>query len=246
MPFKPNLANCLLFSQLWLIGVMDPILREIDEALRRKGMSDAAASKLAVGNFSLIKNMRSARSEDKRYNYQSLERLAEVLDLECYFGPRRDSGPVEVIDKDAEYAHIPVHDVFLAAGAGATNDAEEIVDALAFRRDWLRRIGLDPSKAAIARARGDSMQPSIWDGDLLLIDRNRTMPPVPAQTERPKRMSVFALLHDGEAKVKRLQMIDKGLAMLVSDNPDHPPCLVSPESLQIIGKVVWWGHTSKD
>lgn len=225
---------------------MDPILSVIDEALARKGLSDAAASKLAVGHPSLIKNLRMPRDGEKRYNLPSLRKLAEVLDLEFYFGPRRDSGLVEVIDKDAEYAHIPVHDVFLAAGAGATNDAEEIVDALAFRRDWLRRIGLDPSKAAIARARGDSMQPSIWDGDLLLIDRNRIMPPVPAQTDRPKRMPVFALLHDGEAKVKRLQMIDKGLAMLLSDNPDHQPCLVTPESLQIIGKVVWWGHTSKD
>lgn len=222
--------------------VKDRLRDEIEKALVQKGLSARQVSLEVVGHDGLIRDLRAGRS----LGADRVAALAEVLDLEFYFGPRRDSGPVEVIDKDAEYAHIPVHDVFLAAGAGATNDAEEIVDALAFRRDWLRRIGLDPSKAAIARARGDSMQPSIWDGDLLLIDRNRTMPPMPAKADRPKRMPVFALLHDGEAKVKRLHLIDKGLAMLLSDNPDHQPCLVTPESLQIIGKVVWWGHTSKD
>lgn len=70
---------------------MDPVLAVIDEALLRAGLSDSAASKLAVGNYALIKNMRSARSDDKRYSYQALEQLARVLDLECYFGPKRRS-----------------------------------------------------------------------------------------------------------------------------------------------------------
>lgn len=40
---------------------MDPILATIDLALKRKGLSDAAASKLAVGHPSLIKNLRMPR-----------------------------------------------------------------------------------------------------------------------------------------------------------------------------------------
>ena len=69
---------------------IDEILARIDEALARKGLSDAAASKLAAGNPALIKNLRLSRAtkpEDKRTNFHALRRIAEVLDLECYFGP---------------------------------------------------------------------------------------------------------------------------------------------------------------
>lgn len=172
--------------------------------------------------------------------------VCNALGLELYIGPRRDSGPVEVIDREAEYAHIPVHDAMLAAGAGAFNGAEEVVDFLAFRRDWLRRIGIDPARAVIARATGDSMQPCVWDGDLVLIDQCRVDPPMHSHSERARRAPVFALLEDGAAKMRRVQWIEPGLAVLLSDNPDYAPTFVRAENLSIIGKVAWWGHTSRD
>lgn len=72
-----------------------------------------------------------------------------------------------------EFLQVPVFDAALAAGAGAHNHAEAIEGAVAFRKDWLRSIGVAPTSAVIARARGDSMQPTIQDGDMLLIDRGR-------------------------------------------------------------------------
>lgn len=65
---------------------MATILETIDAALARKGLSAARASVLAVGNPSLVKNLRSGQG---RFSYESLQRLAAVLDLECYFGPPR-------------------------------------------------------------------------------------------------------------------------------------------------------------
>lgn len=226
---------------------MDPILDPIDEALARKGLSDAAASKLAVGHPSLLKNLRMPREGEKRYNLPALMKLAEVLDLEFYFGPRRSIGRVQVIDQAEEYAHIPLHSACLSAGHGTINEAEEIVGALAFRREWLRRVGVDASRAALARASGESMEPSIFDGDMLLLDLTRINPPPLAKNERGARKSpIFAVLDDGEAKVKRVHLTDQGTAVLMSDNPDYPPTFVRIETLQIIGKVVWWGHTQSD
>ena len=60
----------------------------IDAALDRADMSDAAASKQAVGHLSLIKNMRNGSG---RYSFDALQAIAKVLDLECYFGPPRDT-----------------------------------------------------------------------------------------------------------------------------------------------------------
>ena len=134
----------------------------------------------------------------------------------------------------------------LAAGPGVLNGNEEIIDFLAFRRDWLRRLGLDPARAVIARATGDSMQPCVWDGDLVLIDRSRIDLPTLPRSDRARRAPVFALLDNGQAKIKRAQLVEPGLAMLLSDNPDYAPALARAENLSIIGKVVWWGHTSRD
>lgn len=61
------------------------LLTIIEKELERKGMSAASASKEAVGNFGLIKNMREGASP----RYSSLQKLCEVLDLEFYIGPPR-------------------------------------------------------------------------------------------------------------------------------------------------------------
>ncbi len=225
---------------------MDPILAVIDEALKRKGLSDAAASKMAVGNYALIKNMRSSRSDDKRYNFQALEKLADVLGLECYFGAPRDTDPASAPPSadPEDFAKIPLHAALLAAGDGRENGNEEIVDYLAFRRDWLRRVGVAPGNAALARVDGESMQPSIWDGDMVMIDRSRIEVPVRARaTESRQRSPVYALLEDGKARVKRIERPTEEQLVLISDNPEYAPQFVSPAEITVIGKVVWWGHT---
>jgi hypothetical protein len=79
-----------------LMGIMrfairvKDILDLIDEALLRKSLSASAASKLAVGNPSLIKNMRQETGYQKRFNAVALSKLANVLDLEFYFGEERE------------------------------------------------------------------------------------------------------------------------------------------------------------
>lgn len=230
---------------------MDPILSTIDAALARKGLTDAAASKLAVGHPSLIKNLRMPREGEKRYNLPALMKLADVLGLEFYFGPPRDTGPVSTVTLEGtDFAYVPLHEATLAAGPGAENDREDVLGHLAFRRDWLTRIGVSPSNAVLARAHGDSMSPCIQNGDLLLIDRSKNEAPVRTRPKTDRRQPpVYAILQDGEARVKRIERPEPGIAMLISDNPAYAPEVLSGakiETLNIIGKVMWWGHTVRD
>lgn len=227
---------------------MDPILETIDKALADKGLSDAAASKLAVGHPSLIKNLRMPRQGEKRYNWPALMRLADVLDLECYFGPPRDIGgaPQPPAADPQEFANIPLHEASLAAGAGAANGVEPIVDYLSFRRDWLRRIGTAPANAVLARVSGDSMEPTIWGGDMVLIDSSKTEIPIRTSNAKKGRSSVYALLDDGRARVKRIERPTPDQILLLSDNPDYGPEFADTNTLTIIGKVMWWGHTNRD
>lgn len=232
---------------------MDMILETIEEALKRKQLSDAAASRLAVGHPSFIKNMRLSRDGEKRYNLPSLQKLAAVLDLEFYFGPRREAGRVEQIVLDgSEYAHIPVHGASLSAGPGADNGGTNITDHLAFRRDWLKRIGVSATKACLARVIGHSMEPTLWPGDLVLIDQTKTDPIIRKRAETDlRRAPIYAFVQDGEARVKRIERPNADAIMLLSDNPDFAPELRSGAEVEqmqvtIIGKVVWSGHTNKD
>lgn len=189
--------------------------------------------------------LRGLLDPDRRQS-PSIEKAKEICDalgLEFYIGPPRfapDTGAVP------QFAPVPVLNAELAAGDGAANGDEPVIAHLAFRRDWLRRIGVSPTAAVIARARGRSMEPTIHDGDMVLIDRGAsTLPARPrdASDQRPAR--IYALRDDGGARVKRLDLAAPGVLALMSDNPDHPPEFRPVSEVQVIGRVVWWGHTDR-
>jgi SOS-response transcriptional repressor LexA len=215
----------------------------VEAALKAKGISGRQASLQIVGHDGLIRDIRAGRlpSIDK------LEALFDLLGLEFYFGTVRDIGEGPPPPDPADFAQVPLHEAALAAGSGAENGTERVVDYLAFRRDWLRKIGVAPSNAVLARAWGDSMQPCIWDGDMVLIDRARADVPVrvPGSVAR-SRSPIYAVLDEGRARLKRIERPEDGQVILLSDNPDYPPEFARIESLSIIGKVLWWGHTNRD
>lgn len=146
-----------------------------------------------------------------------------------------------------EFTPVPVYAAELAAGAGSANGIEEVIDHMAFRRDWLRKMGVSPSAAVIARARGESMMPTLNDGDVVLIDRSKAEPPSKPRDEsdtRPPR--IYALMDELGARIKRVDLAAPGMLAILSDNPASPPEFRPVSSVTIIGRVVWWGHTNRE
>ena len=146
------------------------------------------------------------------------------------------------------FVRVPLHDVQLSAGAGARNDTEEAGDHLLFRQDWMRKIGLAPRYARLARARGDSMAPILSDRDLVLLDTSKTEIPIrPRGREVRRRSRLVAFEQDGEARIKWAERPDSSTLVLFSENTAlySPEIYVREEAAQIrvIGHVVWWGHT---
>lgn len=94
------------------------------------------------------------------------------------------------------------------------------------------------------------MFPTIDDRDLMLIDTSKRVPVVKRRHPDDKRkLPIYTFLDDGEARVKRIDRPEYDLMVLVSDNRDYPPEVVSGSRLQdlnIIGKVKWWAHTVRD
>lgn len=204
----------------------------------------------AVGNPYLLANMGR-----ERYGLPSLENLiaiADAIGLELYFGPAREAGTVEQLAVgEKDYAPIPLHEAELAAGDGRNNGTEEIIEHLAFRKDWLARIGVAASKARLARVRGDSMLPTLHDHDLVMIDTSKiSVPCRPRKAGKPVRADLYAFLEDGEAKIKRIEHSEFGTIVIHSDNFSlfSPKTLTGPAAhrFEVIGKVIWWGHTVKE
>lgn len=227
------------------------ILRLFEARMAELGMTQVELGMRAFG-----KADNAAIQGLKRGSVPGLDRvaaMAKALDLEVYLGLPRDTGPVEhVILDGADYARIALHDAFLSAGTGAMNGGTNIVDHLAFRRDWLKRLGVNPAQACLARVSGDSMFPTLSSGDMVLIDTAHRSPAIRQRDDKDKRRSpIYAFIESGEARIKRIERPDQSVMLLLSDNPDYAPQLRSgaqilASKLSIIGKVVWAGHTIHD
>ena len=133
-----------------------------------------------------------------------------------------------------EFALVPIYNVSISAGAGAFPNKEHAIGNLAFTRHWLRTRGLQPSHLVATNAKGDSMEPSINDGDMLLIDTNQ---------RGLGQDDIYVIRRDDALMVKRLQLGFDNNALIISDNPRYKEQSIPTQDLDIIGRVVWIGHT---
>lgn len=123
---------------------------------------------------------------------------------------------------------VPRLDVAASAGPGALVDAELEVGADMIDPALAKRLRLAPGASAMIRARGDSMEPGLLDGDHLLVDT--------ARVQADDRGGVFVVRIDGALMVKRVRRA-RGRLFVTSDNPAAAP--VPSGAVQVIGRVVW-------
>jgi len=132
---------------------------------------------------------------------------------------------------------VPRYDVSASMGNGAVIHSEQIVDHLAFREEWVRtELGANPKQLVLVSAIGDSMEPTLRAGDLLLIDRS---------TASVKHDAIYAFATDGELRVKRMQLKIDGSVVVKSDNPQYEAEMLTAAqaaTLHIVGRVVWSGR----
>lgn len=133
------------------------------------------------------------------------------------------------------YIRAPKYD--LLTGNGGVLHSEQIVDHLAFKGGWLvRELGVEPHALALLSARGDSMEPTISQGDLLLLDLSQ---------RRVDDEAIYALVVKDGVFAKRIQHLLDGMLSIRCDNPAYKEQLVpkeAAESLRVLGRVVWVGR----
>ena len=136
-----------------------------------------------------------------------------------------------------EYVHIPRYEVEASAGGGAIIHSEQVVDYLSFRTDWVRStLGISVRDLALISVIGDSMEPTLSEGDVVLLDMT---------TKSVLDGSIYVLQLNGGLLVKRIHRKLDGSVVVKSDNARYDPEIVSEDSadlLKIIGRVVWVGR----
>lgn len=135
-----------------------------------------------------------------------------------------------------ELVMVPRYDVRASAGGGALIHSELIVDYLAFRQEWVSKMGLIRKKLALIEVQGDSMEPALQNDDLVLID---------LRVSGLAADGIYVLQHRGHLLVKRIQCKFDGSVVIKSDNPAYESEVLKPdeaETLIVVGRVVWFGR----
>ena len=134
---------------------------------------------------------------------------------------------------DDSFVPIPMVKLRLSAGITGFQAEPEARDGgtLGMRRTWLERNQYSPSHLIAIYVKGESMEPSLYAGDIVVINTLDT---------KPVDGAVFAFNYEGEAVVKRL-VRDAAHWWLTSDNPDqrkyHRKLCQGGECI-VIGRVV--------
>jgi len=131
-----------------------------------------------------------------------------------------------------EFSYVPKVRARLSAGGGSLVVEESIDSYYAFRHAWLKRKG-QISQMRLMRVSGDSMEPTLRDEDVVLIDLSQT---------EIYTGKIYAVGIDEEIVVKRLDK-KPGKLVLVSDNRQfYPPLEVSlheNSTVRLVGRVIW-------
>lgn len=148
--------------------------------------------------------------------------------------PQRPAHGVEM-DSDERPDLVSVRKVIFKISGGIAGFSVDYLDngegvPLFFSRAWVEKRGYDPKKLYAAKVSGQSMEPTLFNADLIVVNTG--------DTEKEDGV-VYAVNYEGEFTVKRL-IRDMREWWLVSDNPDQKrfPRKMCHEGTYLLGRVV--------
>jgi len=193
-----------------------------------RGEDFAGLSRLIGRNPAYIQQF-IRRGVPRRLGEEERRRLARYFAVSeaMLGGPEEEESFVGMV-------RVPVLPVRASAGPGAFADNERQRAFFAFEERWLKKLTTASSdELNLIVVEGDSMAPTLADGDDILVDRS--------DSRARLRDGIYVLRVEDALLVKRLAFHPITRRVTVqSDNPtyaDWPDC--DPNEIEVIGRVVW-------
>lgn len=218
-------------------------MQEVGERLklvRSSESQEAFAARFGVHRNTLARWESGERTPDLEF----LQRLVNELGVSPDWvltgrGGMRASQASGATLSDVDLMFVPMGEARVSAGTGSFQTEVGSERLYAFRADWLNRKG-QPSQMVLMRVSGDSMEPEIRHGDVVLIDQSQC---------EPKPGTMFAVRVGELIYLKVVDSMPEGL-VLKSINSAYEPIKVDlrgdlAEGVKILGKVIWWCREAK-
>lgn len=218
------------------------IRKRLDELISARGEDYASLSRLLGRNPTYIQQF-VKRGVPRRLSETDRRMLAEHFGIaERLLGGPEDIGTRAVmarpglVQRNEDYVLIPQLAIGASAGHGVEPGDETPLAVMAFQANWVRSIASGrPDALNVIGVEGDSMLPTLADGDQILVDTD--------DRER-LRDGIYVLRTDDALLVKRLSVNPASRRLTIqSDNESYPSwddC--DPAGVQVVGRVVWVGR----
>ena len=212
---------------------MENVRNTLDRLIRDRGEDYAALSRLIGRNPAYIQQF-IHRGSPRKLAEDDRKLLARYLGVdESLLG-----GPVAV-PVAGDLLAVPRLAVEASAGPGAIANREEPTSRFGFDARWLRSVASSPQNVSAIAVRGESMLPTLSEGDEILVDGGDAADRL--------RDGIYVLRVEEALLVKRIALNPAGLGgrrlSIRSDNPAYPDweeC--DPATVEIIGRVIWVGR----
>ena len=114
---------------------------------------------------------------------------------------------------------------------------EQEGDPYYFRKSWIYdRLNTKPENLRMVFVQGDSMEPTLCQGDMVLVD---------IEMKNPSPPGIFIIFDGMGLVVKRLEFIpnsNPASIRVLSDNSQYHPYASILQKTKIIGRVVWFSR----
>jgi len=209
---------------------MEHVREELDRLIQQRRLGYSSISRMIGRNSSYIQQF-IKRGSPRKLDDDDRRTLASFfgVDEQVLGGP-----PAPMRDGLIE---IPVLNVDASAGFGAIAESETAHTRFGFDERWLARLTRAKSASlSIIHVLGDSMEPTLSDGDEVLVDASD-------QGSR-LRDGIYVLRADDALVVKRVTLKPGGRKITISsDNPAYPSWDdVDRSEIQVVGRVIWFGR----
>jgi phage repressor protein C with HTH and peptisase S24 domain len=138
---------------------------------------------------------------------------------------------------DCQLAMVPMVEARLSAGTGSFEVGEASERRYAFRMDFLSRKG-QPSSMVLMRVDGDSMEPHIFNNDVVLVDQSQTT---------PRAGGLFAVGVEDVVYIKMVDTLPGKIVLKSYNEAAYKPLEIDArgdlaDGIRIIGRAVWVGR----